>query len=140
MHDVRDAVLFDHAQRRGLVAQIHLLKNVFRMPGDLLQILQMPGVSQAIQIDQSLDFRPVDDVVDEIGADESGAASDEQFHGLSRTCRRLVSQSGSRNPKVFCNLPQSKTEYAGRFAGVGYSAVVIFSTARHFRSVSGINR
>ena len=139
VHDVRDGVLLNDPQCRSLVAQIHLLENEFRMTGRLFQIFLPPGVSQAIQVDKSFDLWTVNDVMDEIGADEAGAASDDQFHGLSKTCRRLASQSGSRNPKVFCNLPQSKTEYAGRFAGVGYSAAVIFSTTRHFFSVSGIN-
>src|SRR5208282_2334001 len=103
------------------------------------QIFQVPGISETIEIDEFGDLRTVNDVMDEIGADEAGTASNEQFHGLSRTCRRLASQSGSRNPKVFRNLPQSKTEYAGRLAGVGYSAVAIFSTTRHFRSASGIH-
>ena len=56
VHDVRDGVLLDDAQRGGLVAQIHFLENVFRMPGNFFQIGQMPGVSQAIQIDQLRDF------------------------------------------------------------------------------------
>ncbi len=119
MHDVGDGVLLDDAQHGVFVAQIHLFKNVFRVSGNLFQIFQMPGVGQAIQIDQPLDFRPVDDMMDQVGADKASAASDEQFHGLSRTCRRLVSQFGRCNPKVFCNLLQSRAENAGRFAGVG---------------------
>ncbi len=52
VHDVRDGVLLDHPQRFGLVAQIHLLKNVFRMARDILQIFQTPGVSETVQIDE----------------------------------------------------------------------------------------
>ena len=81
MHDVGDGMLLDDAQHSGFVAQIHLFKNVFRVPGHFFQVLQMPGVGEAIQIDQLFNLRPVDDVMDEVGADESGAASDEQFHG-----------------------------------------------------------
>jgi hypothetical protein len=43
----------------------------------------MAGVSQAVQIDQSLDLRPVNDVVNEIGTDKPGAASNQKFHGAS---------------------------------------------------------
>ncbi len=52
------------------------------MPGNLLQIFQMPGVGQAIQIDQLRDFRPVNDVVDQVRADKARAAGDEQIHIL----------------------------------------------------------
>src|SRR2546428_837023 len=44
----------------------------------------MPGVREQIEIDQSRDLRPVDDVVDEVRADEAGAPCDEQVHGFSR--------------------------------------------------------
>ena len=63
VHDVRDGVFLDDAQHGGLVAQVHLLKNVFGMPGNFFQIFQMPRVSEAIQIDQFLDLRPVNDVM-----------------------------------------------------------------------------
>ena len=66
MHDVGDAVLLDDAQHGGLVAQIHLLKNIFGMPGNLFQIFQMAGVGQAIQIHQPRDFRPVNDVMNHV--------------------------------------------------------------------------
>ena len=48
MHDVGDGVFFDDRQHGSLVAQVHLLKNVFRVLGNLFQILQMPGIGQAI--------------------------------------------------------------------------------------------
>src|SRR6185369_10889920 len=58
--------------------QVHLLKSVFRMPAHAFQAFQMAGISQAIQIDQPFDLRPVYDVLDQIRSDESGAAGDEQ--------------------------------------------------------------
>ena len=83
VHDVRDGVLLDDLQRRRLVAQIHFLKNVFRMLGNFLQILQAPGVSQAVEIDELRDARVVNDVMDEIRADEARAASNEKIHKLN---------------------------------------------------------
>ena len=76
VHDVGDGVLLHDPQRRRLVAQIHLFKNVFRMLGNFFQIRQMARVSQAIQIDQLADARIVNDVMDEIRADEARAAGD----------------------------------------------------------------
>jgi hypothetical protein len=74
VHDVRDGVFFHDPQRRRLVAQIRFLKNVFWMAGNFFQIRQMPGVSEAVEIDQFGDARIVNDVMDEIRADEASAA------------------------------------------------------------------
>ena len=76
VHDVRDGMLLDDAQRRRLVAQIHFLENVFRMFGNVFQIRQMPGISQAIEIDELCDARLVNDVMDQIRADKARAAGD----------------------------------------------------------------
>ena len=45
----------------------------FVHPGE---ILEAPGVGQAIEVDQLGHLGPVDDVMDEVGADEAGPASD----------------------------------------------------------------
>ena len=76
MHDMGDGVLFDDPHHSGFITQIHLLKNIFRVLGNLFQIFQVPGISKAIQIDEFGDLRTVNDVMDEIGADEAGAAGD----------------------------------------------------------------
>ena len=47
------------------------------MLGNFFQIFQMPGVSQAVQIDELGDARIVNDVMNEIRADEARAAGDE---------------------------------------------------------------
>ena len=73
MHDVRDDVFLNDFDDGGLVAQIHFLKSVFRMAGNLGEVFEMTGVSQAIEIDESLHLRPVDDVLEDIRADESGS-------------------------------------------------------------------
>ena len=80
---MRDGVLLDDLQRGRLVAQIHLCENVFWMGGNFLQILQAPGVSQAVEIDELRDARVVNDVMDEIRADEARAASNEKIHKLN---------------------------------------------------------
>ena len=81
MHDVRDGMLLDDTQRGGFVAQIYFLENVFGMPGNFFQIREMPGVGEAIQIDELRNFRPVNDVVNQIRADKTRAAGDQQVHG-----------------------------------------------------------
>jgi hypothetical protein len=85
VHDVRDFVLLDDAQNGGFVAQIHFFKNVFGMARNFFQIFQMAGISKAIQIDQPRDFRPVNDVMDQVRADEARAAGDKQIHIFNRS-------------------------------------------------------
>ena len=65
-----------HLEHGALVAQVHLLEDILGVPGDAFEVLQPPGVGQAVEIDQLADLRPVNDVMDEIGADEAGPASD----------------------------------------------------------------
>ena len=77
VHDMGDLVLLHDPQRRGLVAEVHLLEGVFRMLRDQFQVRQMPGVSEAIQIDELRDGRLVNDVMDQVRPDESRAAGDE---------------------------------------------------------------
>jgi hypothetical protein len=52
------------------------------MAGNLFEIGEMTGVSEAIQIDEPRDFGPLDDVMNQIRSDEARAAGDEKIHGL----------------------------------------------------------
>jgi hypothetical protein len=81
MHDVRDGVLFNDTPYGGFVAQVHFLKNVFWVLGNLFQIFQVPGISEAIEIDEFGDLRAVNDVVNQIRSDKARAAGDQQVHG-----------------------------------------------------------
>ena len=80
MQDMGDPMLLHHRQNGGFVAQVGFFKSVFAMLRDSLQIFQMAGVGQAIQVDQLADFRAVNDVMDQVRSDESGAACDQQVH------------------------------------------------------------
>src|SRR5690349_14774663 len=90
MHYMRDGIVFDDLGHRQLVPQVNFLENVLRMLRDFLQVDQMPGVGQAIQIHQSGNLMSVNDVVDEVGADEACAAGDKKVH-----CRGLKVEDGS---------------------------------------------
>ena len=57
MQHMGDPMLLHHAEHGGLVAQVGFFKSVFGMMRHALQILQMARVGQAIQIDQTPDFR-----------------------------------------------------------------------------------
>ena len=75
--------VFPHDFEDGwLVAEIDLLEHVFRMLSDGGEVFDVPGVGEAVEVDEPLDFRAVDDVVDHVRPDESGAASDEEVHAI----------------------------------------------------------
>jgi hypothetical protein len=76
VHDMGDGMPLNHLQGRRLVAQIHLLENVFGMPGNGFQIRQVTCVGQAIQINQLRHAWIGDDVLDEIRADETRTTGD----------------------------------------------------------------
>jgi hypothetical protein len=42
----------------------------------------VPGVSQAIEVHESRNLGALNDVLDEVRADEAGAASDEEVHEI----------------------------------------------------------
>ena len=89
VHDVGDVMLADDAEDFVLVPQIDFFENVARM--DVMnagEVFEMAGIGEAVEIDEPGDLRPVDDVANEIGADESGAACDQKVH--VRRLRRLA--------------------------------------------------
>lgn len=77
MHHMRDGVLLHDAKHLGFVAQINLFKGVFGMLRHRFQIRQMPGIGQAVKVDQLGDLRPINDLLNKIRADEAGTAGDE---------------------------------------------------------------
>ena len=74
MQHMTDSVGLHHALHCRFVPQIDSLKDVLRMFFDARQINQVTSVGQAIQIDDALDFRPLDDMPNDIRANESSAA------------------------------------------------------------------
>ena len=83
MQDVRGGMLFHNLKDSRLVAEIDFLEDVFRVVFDALQIDEVAGIRQAVQVDQDFDFGPVDEVMDHIRSDKAGAACEEQSHGFT---------------------------------------------------------
>jgi hypothetical protein len=77
--NVGDCVLFKHPEHCRFVTQIDFFEPVLRMTFDRLEIRLMPGVGQTVQINQALNLRPLDDVMDEVRTDESGAPGDQEI-------------------------------------------------------------
>ena len=80
MQDVGDGVLFDDAPHGGRVAEIDALENIFRMACDRFDVGEVAGVGEAVQIDQARDLRALDDLMDDVRADETGAAGEQEVH------------------------------------------------------------
>ena len=91
MHHVSDLVFFHDLDDARFVAQIHFFESVFGMACEFFQVNEMAGVGKAIEIDEPFDFGPVDYMMDNIRADKTGAAGDEQIHSFN--CR-LSESSG----------------------------------------------
>ena len=77
-----DAVALHDLQHRCLVAEVHFLERIFGVIVDFRQVCEMARVGKAIEIHQPLDFGVVNDMMDEIGSNKPGAASDEEFHAI----------------------------------------------------------
>jgi len=117
VHHVSDAMAFHNLQRRRLVAQIHLLKNVFGMARDFLQIFQPPRIGQAVEVDELLHLHVVDDVLDQIGTDKPRAACDKKIHLENHSGFQFLSacSSASSTPRILTpaasNLDASITQF-----------------------------
>src|ERR1051325_5059857 len=66
MHDVSDRVALDDFEDGGFIAEVDLFESVFRMLRNFFQVHQMTGVGEAIEVDEPLDVRIVDDVMDDV--------------------------------------------------------------------------
>jgi hypothetical protein len=101
MENVRDAVFLEDAENRRFIAQVHFFKGILGMLFDGLKVRKMAGVGQAIQIDQSLNFGPVNNVMNEIRADEARAAGDEEVQTSPPTdlvAMSLIALNFARKP------------------------------------------
>jgi hypothetical protein len=111
-------MLFHGLKDSRLVAKINFLKDVFRMAFDTLQIDELAGVRQTVQVDQDFDFGPVDEVMDHVRSDKAGAACEEQSHGFTLDEFRARSREEfSRIRRVASGSPASGIAPAKRNRG-----------------------
>ena len=79
-----------HVEHRGLVAQIDSFKDVLGVLRDRFEVNEVAGVGQAIEVDQGLDLWAVDEVLDDVRADESRPAGHQQAQaGIGSVLRDL---------------------------------------------------
>ena len=76
VHHVSDLMILDNLPHGDFVAEINFLERIPGMSGDAGQVGEVPGVSQTIEIDQTVNLRLPDDVVNNVRTDEPGAARD----------------------------------------------------------------
>jgi hypothetical protein len=55
MNNVGNVVLSDDAQNLRLVPQVHLLEDILWMGGHISHVVEMSGVSEAVEVDESAD-------------------------------------------------------------------------------------
>ena len=80
MHHVGNGVQFNDLENGRLFPQINLLEGVLRVAFDLFEAPQVTGICQTIQIDELLDVRLVNNMVNDVRADKTCAAGNEKFH------------------------------------------------------------
>src|SRR3982751_521461 len=74
MKHVSNWMPIEDAEQRRLVPQIDLFENVFWGLIDSFEVLKMPGVGEAIEVHELLDFGPVNDVANHIRSNKPSAA------------------------------------------------------------------
>jgi hypothetical protein len=80
----------DNLDNGWLISKINFLKDILWVLVHAMEVNEMTGVGEAIEVDHPLDFWPADDVVDQIRADEAGAACDKQDHTEVQSAERRV--------------------------------------------------
>ncbi len=80
VHDAVRPVLGEQAADLGGVADVHFFKGITRVAGDAGDRIEVAGIGQAIDVDYPV-IGVGDQVADDGGTDETGAAGDEQGLG-----------------------------------------------------------
>jgi hypothetical protein len=76
MKDVGYRVFLHDRRDCAFVAQIRVFEHITGMPRNSFKIFEVAGIREAIEIDKDPDVGFVNNMMDEIGADETGAARD----------------------------------------------------------------
>ena len=81
--DIIGVILGDQVGDQGLVADVALHEDVAGVALDVLQVLQVAGVGQLVQIDEADVLVLLQHVMHKVGADETGTAGNKiGFHNL----------------------------------------------------------
>ena len=99
VENVGDVVLLDDADDLGLIAEVDFLETVAGIGFKTADVGGMTRVGEAVEIDERLDPGLVDQLAEQVGADEAATAGDEKIHGLERRQSWLssVERSGGRS-------------------------------------------
>ena len=92
--DVRHPVTTEDGVEALRVGDVPGLEGVPRIARHVLQVREVPGVGELVVVDDVVARIRVEDMPDEVRADEPGAAGDEQPHGGSGRAKRRCSSSG----------------------------------------------
>src|SRR5690349_7489529 len=90
MHDMGDLVALHDFEEAGFVTDVGMFEDVFRVFRNRSKIFEMTGVGEAIQINEFSDFGSLDNGVNDIGTDKTGATGNEQVNRRIQKPRTYV--------------------------------------------------
>ena len=88
VHDGIDFVIGEQLAHEGGVHDVALDKDVPCVIGDGGEVFEIARVGEFIQVDDEIDVLCAlcagwpEEIMDQIGSDEAGAAGDKEFHGV----------------------------------------------------------
>ena len=72
-----DAMLLHNPQNSPLFSKVNFFEDIFWMLFDFSEILDVPRIGETIEIDQQLHLGSLHDMMNKIGTDKTGSASNE---------------------------------------------------------------
>ena len=80
IHDRIEGVGFEEFLNLHLFGNVSANELVSRIAGHFLQVPKVPGIGQQVVVDDTDVFASSQDIANEVGTDEAGAARNEDFH------------------------------------------------------------
>ena len=108
--DVVGVILDNQVGDQRLIADIPLHKDMTGIPLDVLEVLQIAGIGQLVQVHQTDILVFLQHVVDKVGADKTGAAGDKIGFHYTIILRSSLQKSPSE-------LPASRASHPPRCSG-----------------------
>ena len=102
--DIVKVILLEQGRYQFLVADIPLDEDVPGVPFHALQVFQVPGVGQLVQVDQENVIVLFQHVVDEVGANEARTASYEYRH-IGSSQKNILSSATRRKCSPYGDFP-----------------------------------
>jgi hypothetical protein len=77
VHHMGNRMVLHYFQNAWFIPQVDFGEYIFGVALNRFEVLEVPRIREAIQVDQAEDFGPIDHVMNEIRADETSSTCDE---------------------------------------------------------------